>query len=188
MTEHRSARPLRVVVSGPGGTGKTTLTRRLAGHFGVPWSAEAVRTYLDRKGAPLTYRDVAPIARLQIAMEDAATAQAAALVFHDTDLVSTCVCSRHYYGDCPGWVHRLASERRADLYLLCAPDVPWVADGLQRDGRHQREQVHALLQRDLQQRKCRVVSVHGVWEERRHLALQAVNDQQDRERTEPGHP
>ena len=26
---------------------------------------------------------------------------------------------------CPPWIERLAAERRGDLYLLCAPDLPW---------------------------------------------------------------
>ena len=49
-------------------------------------------------------------------------------MFFDQDLLSTVVYARHYYGDCPPWIERLAVERLGDLYLLCPPDVPWSAD------------------------------------------------------------
>ena len=45
----------------------------------------------------------------------------------DTDLVSTVVYSRHYYGDCPAWIEAAAVRRLADLYLLHDIDVPWTA-------------------------------------------------------------
>ena len=137
-------RPLRVVATGSECTGKTTLARALAARFGAPWVAEFSRGYFDAKGAALDATDVEPIARGQVVEADAAEAGAGELLVLDTDLVSTAVYARHYYGACPAWIDEACRARRADLYLLCAPDLPWSADGV-RDRGDRREEMHALF-------------------------------------------
>jgi NadR type nicotinamide-nucleotide adenylyltransferase len=166
-------RPLRVVVTGSECTGKTTLAAELAARFGAPWSKEFVREYQDAKGAPLGLPDVEAIAAGQIAAEETALRAAKDLVFHDTDVLSTLVYSRHYNGACPRWVEEAARERRADLYLLLRPDLPWVADD-QRDRPHRREEIHALFEQALLAAGARVVEVEGAGDERRRRGERAV--------------
>jgi nicotinamide riboside kinase len=129
-------------VIGPESTGKTTLAGRLAAAFDVPWAPEGARTYVEALVArgvtrPLDEADVEPIARLQLAHEDAAADLARRtgrpLVVRDTDLVSTIVYARHYHDSSPAWIAEAARARRAALYLLCDIDVPWAAEGGQRD-------------------------------------------------------
>jgi NadR type nicotinamide-nucleotide adenylyltransferase len=176
-------RPQRVVVTGSECTGKTTLTERLATRFGAAWSSEYARAHQAAKPTPLDVSDVEAIARGQVAGEEAALAErvalaerAARVVFHDTDLVSTEVYARHYYGACPAWIVAAARDRRADLYLLCHPDVPWLADGLQRDRPDQREQIHGLFAAALDALGARVVDIEGPWTEREAAAIRAVED------------
>ena len=169
-----NGRPFVVVVTGSECTGKTTLTREIARHASAPWSPEFVREYLDRKGMELDATDVEPIAIGQIAVEDAALSDASALLVKDTDLVSTVVYARHYYGACPAWIEEAALARRGDLYLLLHPDVPWVADGLQRDRPVERDLLHGLFRSALAGFGARVVDVTGTWEERRDRAFEAV--------------
>lgn len=177
-------RPLRVVVSGSECTGKTTLASELAARLGAPWSPESARAYAERIGRELTADDVEPIARQQIAAEDAAEARAAAgLLVCDTDLVSTVVYARHYYGACPAWVEAAARARRGDLYLLLRPDVPWVADGV-RDRPRDREELHALFEAALHACGARVATIRGAWDERR-VAAEAAVAALRRERPEP---
>jgi NadR type nicotinamide-nucleotide adenylyltransferase len=177
-----SSRPLIVVVTGSECTGKTTLAAAIAAQFDVPWSREFVREYVDIRQAPLDAPDVEPIARGQLAAERAAEHAAAAhrsrIVIRDTDLISTTVYSRHYYGMCPEWIEVAARERIGDLYLLLCPDVPWVADGLQRDTSNEdaRAQMHALFRDALDAASARVVEIRGDWSERRALAAAAVRD------------
>lgn len=170
-----SDRPLVIVVTGSECTGKTTMALGLADRFGVPCSREFAREYLDRKAAPLVAGDVDPIARGQVAGEDAALARAAGAVVKDTDLVSTVVYADHYYGVCPTWVARAAEARLADLYLLLHPDVPWVEDGLQRDRPADRAILHDLFRRRLSALGACVVDITGDWSTRRALAVEAVS-------------
>src|SRR5690349_1745753 len=111
----------RIVVTGSESTGKTTLAQQLAAHFNAIWVAEQARTYAERETRPLTAEDVAPIASEQIAAEDAALIEAGHRKVHwmflDTDLLSTVVYARHYYGACPAWIEAEAKARLGELYL-----------------------------------------------------------------------
>lgn len=123
--------PLRIAIFGAESTGKTALAAALAAHFGEPWSPEFVREFWDAHGGTITAADLDAIARGQIANEDAATARARRVVFHDTELL-TCVLWDEllFPGKCPPWV-RAEAERRARgiaLWLLCDTDLPWTPD------------------------------------------------------------
>ena len=166
---------IRVVVSGPECTGKTTLARALAEHYGVPWVAEYARRFVEEKGTAPVVGDVGAIARGQMALEDAAAAAGPELLVLDTDLMSTMVYSRHYYGDCPAWVERAALRRAGDLYLLAGVDVPWVPDGAQRDRGHRRGEMQELFRGALRSRGRAVVEVRGPHAERMATAIAAVD-------------
>jgi len=173
-------RPLTIVVTGSECTGKTTLAAELARRFGATWSKEFAREYVDLKSAPLDASDVEPIARGQLAGEEAADRESAArgsgVAIRDTDLHSTVVYARHYYGDCPGWVVETARARTGDLYLLLCPDVPWVADGIQRDrpDEEARAFIHGLFRDVLAAAGATVVEIRGEWPGRRALAVAAI--------------
>ena len=172
-----SDRLLRVCVTGPESTGKTTLARRLAEHAGTEWVPESSRAYAERVGRPLRASDVDPIAREHIARADAGAAlervRAARLLVLDTDLLSTVLYARHYYGRCPRWIERAEHARRADLYLLCDIDVAWVDDGV-RDRPSDRPAMFDLFARALARRNVPVVVVRGEWTARGHLATSAL--------------
>lgn len=134
---------LRIVITGPECTGKTTLAQALADRLHAPCIPEAARTYVEMKGIKgheLTVDDVGPIARAHVAAEDLARAMNPPVIVLDTDLISTVAYSRHYYGACADWIEAEARTRSTGLYFLCAPDIPWVSDGV-RDRPENREQM-----------------------------------------------
>jgi len=167
----------RVVVTGGECTGKTTLALRLAARHGAVAVPEAARLVAEEKRAPLDASDVSRIARRHVAQADAAAAESARrglrLLVLDTDLLSTVVYARHYYGACPAWIETDARARLADLYLLHHPDVPWLPDPA-RDRPEGREEIHALFEEALREFGARVVDIRGDWEERERLAAAAV--------------
>jgi NadR type nicotinamide-nucleotide adenylyltransferase len=168
----------RVVVTGSECTGKTTLAADLARRFGTVWVPEYAREYLNEKvattGLPLDESDVEPIARGQVAAEERGATMAKGLLVLDTDLVSTTVYARHYYGACPAWIEQAARDRRADLYLLCDIDVAWVANPA-RDRPHMREHMHALFVGALEALGAPYVTIRGSWDDRRAAAIAAVS-------------
>ena len=167
----------RICVTGPESTGKTTLARQIAELAGTDWVPEASRIYAERKGSELLASDVAPIACEHIRLADAAadrvrTAGGDLLVL-DTDLLSTVVYARHYYRVVPPWIERVERARRAELYLLCDVDVPWIPDGI-RDRPANRAQMFALFRHALARRHASFAVVSGDWDERWSLAREAI--------------
>ena len=171
------ARVIRVCVTGPESTGKTTLAKRLAEHFSGPWAAEGARVYAERKDGELTKRDVSPIAREAMTLDEAAMLAArqsnAPLVVLDTDLVSTMIYSQHYYGSVPAWIEEEEKRRRSHLYLLCDVDHPWSPDRV-RDAEQDRSAMFARFKRELERRRLPYVEVRGDEGARWALARGAV--------------
>jgi NadR type nicotinamide-nucleotide adenylyltransferase len=178
--------PLRVVLTGSESTGKTTLAADLSRHYGALWLPEYVLGYAEWKGQPLDASDVQPIARGQIAAQDQALEQAGPLLLLDTDLLSTVVYAEHYYGSCPEWIRTAAMVRRADVYLLCEIDVPWIKHP-QRDRGRSRGAMQALFRNALETRGFPFVEIRGGWRER-FLAARATIEHlmQDRDADHTG--
>lgn len=163
----------RVTVTGSESTGKTSLAQRLALRFETVSVPEFSRDYALQKGAPLDVSDVEPIARGQMRSEDALRQRAGELIILDTDLVSTVVYAKHYYGTCPLWIEHSARKRLADLYLLCDIDVPWVADAA-RDRPAARHAIHAAFVEHLERYGVRYALVRGSRDEREASAVSAT--------------
>jgi NadR type nicotinamide-nucleotide adenylyltransferase len=171
---------LTVCLTGPECTGKTTLAARLASHFGAPWVPEFAREYALRVGRPLTFDDVEPIAKGEMALLDAPATDnrqptTSSLTILDTDLISTVVYSKHYYGQCPEWIEREARARQADLYLLAGIDVPWTDDDV-RDTAAARAALHGRFATTLAAYGANVLTIGGDWEERFATAVAAIDD------------
>jgi nicotinamide riboside kinase len=92
---------IRVVLTGSESTGKTTLAGELATHYRAELVPEFVRAYAERRGGIIEFSDHGPIARGQMALEDEHIAHAKGLIVQDTDLLSTVVYCKHYFGQCP---------------------------------------------------------------------------------------
>jgi len=166
---------LRVVLIGPEASGKTTLAAALAAHFGVPLTLEAARLFAEGHHETLSAATVEPIARLSMQLEDdlLAASPPPSLLVRDTDLISTVVYARHYYGSVPSWIEAEARARRGDLYLLCAPDLPWRADGV-RDRPDARAELFAAFRDALAEFGARTVEIRGAPAARTHAAVSAV--------------
>jgi nicotinamide riboside kinase len=95
-----------------------------------------------------------------MALEDAAVVRAPRLIVQDTDLLSTVVYCRHYFGRCPPWIEEAAAARRPHLYLLCGIDVEWVADGV-RDRGHMRDEMQRLFVDAVRASGARCLDVSG---------------------------
>jgi NadR type nicotinamide-nucleotide adenylyltransferase len=165
--------PKRICLTGPESTGKTELAEFLSRHFDAPWSAEYAREYAEAH-AELTADDVEPIARGEIALLDRAIGEARDVVIHDTDLLSTVVYARHYYGACPAWIEAEARARRADRYLLLDTDIEWIADAARDSGGDAREDLFDAFRAALDEFECEWTIVSGERAERERTAVALV--------------
>jgi NadR type nicotinamide-nucleotide adenylyltransferase len=167
-------RVVRVVLTGSECTGKSTLAAALADHYRVAFVPEFVREFAEQLGRPIDFSDHGPIAHGQMALEDEYRARTQGLIIQDTDLLSTVVYCRHYFGSCPAWIEQTARERRPDLYLLCERDIPWIADGV-RDRGHARVEMQSLFERAVAESGVRSVRIEGDRGTRLATAIDAID-------------
>jgi NadR type nicotinamide-nucleotide adenylyltransferase len=165
----------RVVVTGSESTGKTTLAAQLAEHYGTLWVPEYAREYVDALPRPLGREDVEPIARGQLAAEEAASRQANRLLVMDTDVLSTAVYGEHYYQHVPSLIGEALRARPAHLYLLADIDLPWHPDP-QRDRGHMREEMQRLFRDAVVGSGVPWVEITGTGEDRLARAVAAVDE------------
>ncbi|WBY02732.1 ATP-binding protein [Ramlibacter tataouinensis] len=169
---------MKIALLGAESTGKTDLSLRMAaalrarGHR-VAVVPEVLREWCVREGRTPRPEEQLPIAREQEQRVDAA-AMAADIVIADTTALMVAVYSAMLFDD--GTLYRFALERQRGygLTLVTGLDLPWVADGLQRDGPHVREPVDALVREGLHKAGVPYRVVYGSGEERTRNALAPV--------------
>lgn len=158
--------PLRIAIVGSASSGKTTLAQALAERYRDVWVPEYLREFVDLRQRVPVEGDQLHIAATQAAREDLAAGRASRFLFCDTTPLMTAVYSRHYFGRIEPRLEQLVTARRYDLTLVCAPDIPWKADGLQREPEDQSAAVHALLAAELAARAVAHVRIHGPLDQR----------------------
>ena len=160
----------RVVVLGVESSGTTTLAQALAERYATTWVPEYGRSYWEgRRYAPdaqeWSPQDFVRIARGQLAAEADLARRARRVLICDTDPLATAVWERIYRGPANPLRWDLEGARPRDLYLLTAPDFPFVQDGT-REREHLRAQAHAWFEEALRAQERPWVLVSGSPEER----------------------
>ena len=168
-----------IAIVGAESTGKTDLAlalqRALATATGL--SCVVVPEYL-RSWCETQRRTPEPHEQIGIAEHQVSLIELAAasheLVLCDTTPLMTAVYSDLLFDDRSLHGMALAFHRRCDLTLLTALDLPWVADGLQRDGPHVRAPVDAAVREALLEAGLAWSVIAGQGQARVDAALNAI--------------
>ena len=168
---------LKIAILGAECTGKTTLLADMAAHLrarGARVSVvdEVLRQWCAAQGRTPHAGEQAAILHAQIAAVDAAAG--CDYLLCDTTPLMTAVYSDLLFGDPSLYPLAVAQQRRYPLTLLAASDLPWQADGIQRDGPATRDQVDRRLREVLQIHALTVCPVCGVGADRLASATAAL--------------
>lgn len=160
-----------VTLHGIESTGKSTLAEQLARALDTVWVPEYGREYCLEHGTDCTPEDLRAIAAGHHDRIEAAMPLSGAVLISDTDWLMTRAWHRMMIGtEMAGPAYPLA-----DLYLLLAPDVPWIDDGLRLHAEaEQRRHFAELARAELAAAGVRWVEIGGDWERRRAAALAAI--------------
>ena len=162
-----------IVVHGAESTGKTTLGRKLAAALGASFLPEFGRTWCEIFGTDCSAADLVEIGEYQ--QRNIAEALAdRPIVVSDTDALMTAAWAEMMLGTIP---QELIGAPKADLYLHCAIDVPFVDDGLRIFGEPaDRQRFDSIARRVLDDAGVAVVEVSGDWDQRFAIASAAVQE------------
>ncbi len=168
-----------VALLGAESTGKTTLAQALAAALAVDGRSvvlvpEYLREFCDARGRTPRQDEQSHIACEQT-RRIALAASMHDLVVADTTALMIAVYSDTVFGDTSLYASAEAAHRAGcDLTLLTALDLPWQADGLQRDGPHVREPVDALVRAALARTNVAYSVVFGRCDARTQAAHASV--------------
>jgi nicotinamide riboside kinase len=117
---------IKIVITGPESSGKTTLATALSQYFGTKPVPEFARIYLQFLGRPYQPADLHPIFNGQMAWESFFAQKNEPVLICDTDWTVLQIWENNLHPDAPFQFPR----RPWDLALLCTPDIPWEEDPL----------------------------------------------------------
>ncbi len=147
-----TAAPLRIAVVGAESTGKSLLVQALqealTREFGLRCARvdEYLRTWCEERGrTPQAHEQMGLAQEHARRIEDAARRGDVDVVLCDTTPLMVAVYSGLLFDDRSLEPLARACQQTMDATLLTSLDLPWVADGLQRDGPHVRPPVDARV-------------------------------------------
>ena len=158
------AQPLKIAVLGAECTGKSSLVAALQAHWQargakVLVAPEVLRQWCDQQGrTPLAHEQKA-IAQAQAELTE--NASDVEYLIADTSPLMTAIYSDVLFQDPSLYPFALSHQRIYQHTLVAGLDLPWQADGIQRDGSAMREQIDARLREVLQREGLAFSMVYG---------------------------
>ena len=162
---------LRIAITGPESSGKTTLCSLLSQHYNVSYIPEFARAYLEKTQGIYKQLDLDYIAQGQLksllSFKDK-------MAICDTDFTVLEIWSKYKYNNVSEIIRELLNKDLFDLHILCTPDIPWEEDPL-RENSNTRGELFELYKESLRRHNKNFIVVAGAHKERLKKSLQAID-------------
>jgi len=168
---------MKIAILGAECSGKTTLAKRLAAElthqgFSACFVSEALREWCDRNQRTPKASEQTDVAKMQI--QRIQVAPAVDYLIADTTALITATYSELIFNDTSLYPLALENQQGFDLTFVMGLDLPWVADGIQRDGVAIQSEFDAKLRHVLQSQGIGFSVIYGSGDERFENAMTAV--------------
>jgi nicotinamide riboside kinase len=166
---------IKVIITGPESTGKSTLAKNLSNYLGEPFVPEYARYFLLALKEPYTASHLMEIARGQIFWHKLYASNNKKILICDTGVEAIDIWFQYRFGAIDAQIRELFTADEDCFYLLCKPDIPWEEDPL-RETPHQRPEIFDSFESLLHQFKKKYYIVEGQKEDDRvRSALDHLN-------------
>ena len=164
---------LKIIVTGPESSGKTTLCKALSKHYNLPFTIEFAREYLTDLGKNYLQEDLLKIATGQLENEQLIINNQQ-ISLHDTDLITLKIWSDYKYGNCNNWILEQIEKQKVEnrFYLLCKPDLKWDYDPL-RENPTNRNELLEIYKQELENLGHKFLIIKG--EDRNEQAIESLS-------------
>jgi len=164
---------LKIIVTGPESSGKTTLCKALSEHYNLPFTKEFAREYLTDLGKNYLQEDLLEIAKGQLEYEQLINNNQQ-ISLHDTDLITLKIWSVYKYGNCNNWILEQIEKQKVEnrFYLLCKPDLKWDYDPL-RENPTNRNELLEIYKQELENLGHKFLIIKG--EDRNEQAIESLS-------------
>lgn len=171
---------LKIGITGPESTGKTTLAESLAVSMATAWVPEFARYYVAHLGRQYERSDLRMIGKGQKNWEEWYARRIAApsgnsFLILDTDWTVLHIWEQYRFQSDGGfeWEKGYGKAENADLYFLCAPDFSWQPDSL-REHPEERDILFLLYENLLDQSGAQFIALTGDPVTRLQTALDTI--------------
>ena len=164
---------LKIIVTGPESSGKTTLCKALSKYYNLPFTKEFAREYLTDLGKNYLQEDLLKIATGQLENEQIIINNQQ-ISLHDTDLITLKIWSDYKYGNCNNWILEQIEKQKVEnrFYLLCKPDLKWVYGPL-RENPTNRNELLEIYKQELKNLGHKFLIIKG--EDRNEQAIESLS-------------
>lgn len=154
-------------VVGPESTGKSTLCTYLAQQFNGIYIDEFARTYFETHDIEnYSLNDVAFIYKQQLQIEQHTSENnPSALLLIDSSFITAKIWCYDKFKQTPHWAIEGIVNEQTDLFLLCEPDLPWIAD-YQRKNEHNRIELYQAFKQELVTHHKLFKTINGIHQQR----------------------
>jgi NadR type nicotinamide-nucleotide adenylyltransferase len=166
---------LRIAITGPESTGKTTLCRYLAEEYDTIYIPEYARGHLEAHGSSYDAADIPRFYKKQLDQELSSVAKTGKPLFIDTEFSNAAIWYRSKTGNDHEWIQEMLDKHRYDLYLLLKPDIEWEHDPLRENPEKSDHYFNEFL-KVMDELKFNYRIISGSGEERSLMAKRAVDD------------
>ena len=166
---------IKVIITGPESTGKSTLAKNLSNYLGEPFVPEYARYFLPALKEPYSASHLVDIARGQNFWHKLYESNNKKMLICDTGVEAIDIWFQYRFGAIDPQIRELFKADEECVYLLCKPDIPWEEDPL-RETPNQRPQIFNSFESMLNQFEKKYYIVEGQHEEDRlRCALDRLN-------------
>ena len=162
---------MKVAITGPESSGKTTLCASLSAHYGVSYVPEYARMHLEKTQGVYQQKDLDLIAQGQF---ESVLLSSEKILISDTDFLVLEVWSKYKYKKVSALINEFIRKDIFDLHILCSPDIPWEKDPL-RESPDSRNELFELYLDSLNKHGKNFIIVSGTHEERLKKSWQVMD-------------
>jgi len=153
---------MKIAITGPESSGKTTLTEKLAIKYNASSVPEFARNYLLDRNGIYNQHDLDTIAIGQVNSLEAIQTN---FLICDTEMTVIKIWSEFKYKSCSEIILNLYKQQKFDHYFLCYPDIPWEEDPL-RENPNDREMLFDIYLNELKKNNIPFTVISGNLETR----------------------
>lgn len=166
---------IKIAITGPESSGKTTLANSLSELFQVSWHAEYARKYLEEKNGKYDETDLVRIALDQEKIRSNISTSDQIQIF-DTENTVFKIWSYFKYERVSEKIIELQKSQRFDHYFLCSPEnIEWEDDPL-REHPEQRAELFDLYLEELEKLSVPFTILEGSAESRLEQAAEIIEE------------
>ncbi|MFK7784095.1 MAG: AAA family ATPase [Crocinitomicaceae bacterium] len=164
---------IRIALTGPESSGKTTLAHQLGDHLNAPVFLEYARTYLENLEREYIQEDLDRMCEGHLEQFEQEVKSKSDFLIVDTDFIVLKIWSKVRFGSVSKIILDAVDSSYFDLHILCSPDIPWEYDP-QREHPDQRDELFQLYRQELTLSQKNFIEVSGSEEERLKKSLAAI--------------